>query len=247
MENSTMTDPIFSNPRLANIYDAFDPDRSDIEPYVELIKSLGVKKVVDLGCGTGVLALTLSGEGFNVAGVDPAQASIDAAKAKPGADNVNWVAGDATILHSNSAELVVMTGNVAQAIINPQDWASTLRHVNDSLKSGGYFIFETRKPEAKAWEDWNKEKTFQSIEVASVGLVDGWAAITRIDLPLVSFQWSYYFHKDKETITSDSTLRFRDQEEVTLDLKNNGFKVIEVREAPDRPGKEFVFIAQVVK
>jgi ubiquinone/menaquinone biosynthesis C-methylase UbiE len=246
-DDSTSIDPIFSNPRLASIYDAFDPDRSDIKPYVALIKSCAIRKVVDLGCGTGVLALQLAKEGFEVIGIDPANASINVAKAKPGAKDVKWVVGDATVLHSNSTDAVVMTGNVAQAITDPKSWISTIRSVKASLMAGGYFIFETRKPEAKAWEDWTKDKSFQSIEVANVGLVDSWVTLTKVSLPLISFRWTYYFHKDNQTITSDSTLRFRTLEEIANDLGNNGLKIIEVREAPDRTGKEFVVIAQTVE
>ncbi len=247
IETTASVDPIFSNPQLASIYDAFDPDRSDIEPYVALIKSLGVKKVTDLGCGTGVLALQLAKESLDVVGIDPAKASIDIAKAKSSASNIDWVIGDSKVLNPDSTDVVVMTGNVAQAIVDPQDWLHTIQNVRMALLDGGYFVFETRKPEAKAWENWTKEKSFQSINVPKAGLVDGWVTLTKVDLPLVSFCWSYYFHNDDETITSNSTLRFRTLQEVKNDLLSNGFKVVEVREAPDRMGKEFVFIAQVVK
>lgn len=55
----TGIDPIFSNPRLAAVYNAFDPDRSDLPPYIKIIDDLHAKKVVDLGCGTGALPLLL--------------------------------------------------------------------------------------------------------------------------------------------------------------------------------------------
>jgi len=45
-------------------------------------------------------------------------------------------------------------------------------------------------------------------------------------------------------LISDSTLRFRSKNEIRDALKNSGFKLQEIREAPDRPGKEFVFIAR---
>lgn len=237
-------DPIFSNPRLANIYDALDPDRSDIEPYIALIKSFDFRKVVDLGCGTGILALQLAREGFEVIGIDPAKASIDVAKAKPGANNVEWVVGDASELHPSSTDLVVMTGNVAQAITDTKSWKDTLRSIKTSLVTDGYLIFETRKPTAKAWLDWTKEKSFHSTHIPNIGLVDGWVELTNVELPLVSFRWTYYFHEDGQTILSDSTLRFRSLEEITNDLESSGLTVIDVLEAPDRMDKEFVVIAQ---
>jgi hypothetical protein len=44
--------------------------------------------------------------------------------------------------------------------------------------------------------------------------------------------------------TSESTLRFRHRDEVTASLVAAGYLVDEVRQAPDRPGRELVFIAR---
>jgi len=43
---------------------------------------------------------------------------------------------------------------------------------------------------------------------------------------------------------SDSTLRFRDRAEVEAILATHGFDTLDVREAPDRPGHEHVFVAR---
>ena len=45
-------------------------------------------------------------------------------------------------------------------------------------------------------------------------------------------------------LTSDSTLRFRAKDEFVTSLASAGFVVDDIREAPDRPGKELVFIAR---
>jgi hypothetical protein len=45
-------------------------------------------------------------------------------------------------------------------------------------------------------------------------------------------------------IRSDSTLVFRHRDEVESSLLARGYRVLDVREAPDRPGREFVFIAE---
>jgi hypothetical protein len=65
-----------------------------------------------------------------------------------------------------------------------------------------------------------------------------------VNLPLVSFRYAYTFRADGAIITSDSTLRFRGREELESSLAIQGYEVLGVREAPDRPGHEFVFIAQ---
>jgi hypothetical protein len=66
--------------------------------------------------------------------------------------------------------------------------------------------------------------------------------LTDVSLPLVSFRWTFVF-PDGDVVISDSTLRFRERDEVASDLADNGYVVEEVRDAPDRPGRELVFFA----
>jgi 2-polyprenyl-3-methyl-5-hydroxy-6-metoxy-1,4-benzoquinol methylase len=103
------------------LYDALDCDRSDLEVYVAIAHV--ARRVVDIGCGTGSLAVRLASEGFTVTGVDPAVASLDVARMKPHADRVTWINGDATdlVARPGGADLVVMTGNVAQVFVSDED------------------------------------------------------------------------------------------------------------------------------
>jgi hypothetical protein len=65
-----------------------------------------------------------------------------------------------------------------------------------------------------------------------------------VSLPLVSFRYTYTFLADGAVITSDSTLRFRSRDEVEVSLAAHGYRLLDVRQAPDRPGREFVFISE---
>ncbi|MGI8700239.1 MAG: class I SAM-dependent methyltransferase, partial [Nocardioidaceae bacterium] len=75
-----MADDIFEHPRLVAIYDALDPDRSDLDAYLAIADDLGAHRVLDVGCGTGTLALLLAERGFDVTGVDPASGSLAVAR-----------------------------------------------------------------------------------------------------------------------------------------------------------------------
>jgi 2-polyprenyl-3-methyl-5-hydroxy-6-metoxy-1,4-benzoquinol methylase len=72
-------DPIFAHPRLAPVYDAFDGDRDDLTAYLSIAGELGAERVLDVGCGTGCLAILLAESGRSVMGVDPARASLEVA------------------------------------------------------------------------------------------------------------------------------------------------------------------------
>jgi 2-polyprenyl-3-methyl-5-hydroxy-6-metoxy-1,4-benzoquinol methylase len=86
-----MADALFEEPRLAAVYDLLDPDRSDLDVYAAVTVEFGARTVLDIGCGTGTFACLLAGRGMQVIGVDPAAASLDVARAKPGARRVRWI------------------------------------------------------------------------------------------------------------------------------------------------------------
>lgn len=237
-------DPIFADPRLVEVYDAFDDDRSDLDAYLAIADELDAHDVVDIGCGTGTFALLLAASGRTVTGVDPAEASLAVARRKPNADAVMWVTGDATHLPALGVDLVTMTGNVAQVFLTDEDWTDTLHAVRRVLRPGGHLVFETRRPEARAWADWAGPADPVLRDVPGVGTVRQRTTVTTVALPLVTFRHDYTFVADGSVVSSDSTLRFRSRVEVEASLTACGFAVAEVREAPDRPGKEYVFLAE---
>ena len=55
---------------------------------------------------------------------------------------------------------------------------------------------------------------------------------------------TYVIAADGSTVTSDSTRRFRSRAEIDGSLRSAGYAVLDVRDAPDRPGREWVFVAQ---
>ena len=235
-------DPTFADPPQAALYDFLNGDRGDLDAYVAIASEVDARHVLDIGCGTGALAVRLAEQGFFVTGVDPAVASLNVARGKPHAELVTWIHGDATSLIGLEidADLAVMTGNVAQVFVADEDWHVTLDAIRASLRPGGWFVFETRRSEVRDWENWNRPPT-------PVTLPDGRTAvlsctITDVALPLVTFEGSTTVGDD--VLRSTSTLRFRERDELERDLDHHGFTVADVRDAPDRPGRELVFLAQ---
>ncbi|MEU4576706.1 class I SAM-dependent methyltransferase [Nonomuraea sp. ATR24] len=239
-----MPDAIFADPRLARIYDPLDPDRSDLDAYAAMVAEFGARRVLDVGCGTGTFACLLAARGVEVVGVDPAQASLDVARGKCGA--VRWIHGDATTLPPLRVDLAVMTANVAQVFLTDDDWQATLRGIRAALRPEGVLAFETRVPARRAWLEWTRDRTRRRVEIAGVGGVETWCEVLDVSGPLVTFRHTYVFGDGGDVVTSDSTLRFRERDEVERSLVAAGFRVEDVRDAPDRPGREFVFVARFV-
>jgi SAM-dependent methyltransferase len=239
-----VVDAIFQHPRLVSIYDALDSDRSDLGVYVDVVEELGARSVLDIGCGTGTFALLLGDRGLEVTGVDPAAGSLDVARSKSSAERVRWIHGDATALPPMQVDLSTMTGNAAQAIVDQEDWDGTLRGAYAALRRGGYLVFETRDPAYRAWTEWNRAASYRVTEIHGVGTVESWVEVADVSGALVTFRGTWVFALDGQVLTSDSTLRFRERDEVEAALVAHGYAVDDVRDAPDRPGREFVFFAR---
>ncbi len=237
-------DTAFTDPRLAALYDPLDPDRSDLDVYAAIADEFGSRSVLDIGCGTGTFACLLAERGLAVTGLDPAAASLELARRKPGADRVRWVHGEAGDLPPLQVDLAIMTGNVAQVFLTDAEWTAVLLAAHAALRPGGRLVFETRDPAAQAWREWTRERTDERTVVPGAGGLRTWCDLTAVEGELVSFRWTYVFDADGAVLTSDSTLRFRSRAEVSASLEAAGYLVDEVREAPDRPGREMVFIAR---
>ena len=240
-----MPDAIFEHPRLTAIYDELvDPDRSDLDVYVAIAAELGARRILDVGCGTGTFALMLADRGLDVTGVDPAAGSLAIARAKDGAERVHWLHGDATTLPPLQVDLATMTGNVAQAIVDEVDWDRTLQGAGAALRPGGHLVFETRDPADRGWRRWNRADTYRAVELEGAGAIESWIELTDVSGPFVSLRYTWTFADDGAVLTSDSTLRFREREDVRASLESHGYLVDEIRDAPDRPGRELVFFAR---
>jgi len=113
-----MADEIFENPRLAAIYDPFDPDRSDLDAYELMVNEFGAHSVLDIGCGTGTFACRLAARDIEIIELEPAQASLKMAQTKPWSDLVTWIHGTALDLPPLRVDLATMTANISQVFLS---------------------------------------------------------------------------------------------------------------------------------
>lgn len=143
-----------------------------------------------------------------------------------------------------TVDIATMTGNVAQVFLADTDWSETLAGIRAALKPGGHLVFETRNPARRAWAEWTRERTFKRVSIAGMGSVQSWVELADVSPPFVTFDSHHLFEDDGARFVSASTLRFRHLDEITWSLVSAGFEVLDVRDAPDRPGRELVFVAR---
>lgn len=76
----------------------------------------------------------------------------------------------------------------------------------DALRPGGHFVFETRDPAYRVWQEWNRAASYSITQIHGVGAVESWVELIEARGPLVRLRWTWVFASDGEVLTSDSTL-----------------------------------------
>jgi SAM-dependent methyltransferase len=220
-------DQHYVDPRLVALYDSDNPRGADTDFYVGLAAALAARTILHLGCGTGILTRELAIDGRRVIGVDPAPAMLAWARQQPGAEHVQWIAGDASALGTPGADLAVMTGNVAQVFLDDARWADTLRALHDALRPGGHLAFESRNPDDRAWERWNRAATYERSDSPN-GPMECWLEVVSVSDNRVHFVGHNVFTATGEDVVVPSELRFRSLAEIAESLSNAGFTVAHV-------------------
>ena len=216
-----------SDPRLVSLYDLDNPDGPDHDYYRALADRLEADTIVDLGCGTGLLTVTFASPTRHVVGVDPDREMLKVARARPGGALVEWIVGDSRAIPPRSADLVVMSGNVAQAILG-EEWPRTLRDVAAVTRPEGVLAFESRNPAGRALNRWNRDETFGTRDTPS-GRLTEWLDVTQLATDgTVTFEAHTVFEASGEHLTCTSTLAFRERGQIEADLHEAGFEVTDV-------------------
>ncbi|MBW8322166.1 MAG: class I SAM-dependent methyltransferase, partial [Rhizobium sp.] len=180
-------------------------------------------RILDLGCGTGSLALRLADLGHTVTGLDPAPGMLEVARAKDTASRVRWIAGDARgIALGETFDLIIMTGHVFQVFLDDVETLAVLCSARRHLAEGGRLVFESRNPPARAWENWTEERTRETTEVPGIGPVEVYYQVRQAWEDFVRFDAVFTLLESGERRISESTLRFPGQDIIAQLLEAAG-------------------------
>jgi SAM-dependent methyltransferase len=217
---------VYSDADAAALYDLLNPWDPGQWPadafYAELIEGAG--SVVDVGCGTGSMLHWAREQGHagRLVGVDPDGAAL--ARARRRAD-VAWVQGRAATMGWDAAfDLAVMTGHAFQFLTTDDDVRSSLAAVRAALRVGGRFAFETRHPQARAWEAWNPSNASDIVDAAGRPL-RVWHQVEAVCDGVVTFTGTTAEPDGTVLRVDRASLRFLDAAAVDAFLDEAGFEV----------------------
>jgi SAM-dependent methyltransferase len=129
--------------------DLFEP--AVVEPAVSFLADLaGTGAALELGIGTGRLALPLSQRGIRVQGIELSPAMVAQLKSKPGGDNIAVTIGDfATTKVDGSFKVAYLVRNTIANLTTQDEQVECFRNVAAHLEPGGCFVIEVYIPELR--------------------------------------------------------------------------------------------------
>jgi len=137
--------------RIAERYDESSADMFDpavVEPAVDFLAELaGGGAALELGIGTGRIALPLSQRGVHVHGIDLSEAMVAKLREKPGAEAIDVTIGDfATTRVDGTFALAYLVFNTIGNLTTQDAQVSCFHNVAAHLQPGGCFVIETGVP-----------------------------------------------------------------------------------------------------
>ncbi len=219
-------DALYRDPALADFYDIENGWAADMAFCANLAEGRGT--LLDLGCGTGELAATLAmRNGMDAVGVDPARAMLDVASARPGGDQVRWIEGDArSVRIDRRFDLIVLTGHAFQVFLTAEDRAQVLKTIAAHLSPDGLFIFDSRNPDAKAWEQWTPALSTRKLDHPNHGVVTAWnEADWNPETEIVTYRTFYRIERTGMCLSAQSQIAFAQQASIAEAIASAGLQV----------------------
>ncbi len=169
---ATFDEPDFYGQRWASVYDERHAQRHaqlDLEAAVGFLAGLaGDGRVLELGIGTGRVAIPLTRRGVRVEGVDASQAMVDRLRAKPGGEGIAVAIGDmAEVRASGPYQLVYLVANTLFGLLTQRRQVDCFAAVARELEPGGAFVIECFVPDLSRFDRGQRLQTL-GVSEASV-------------------------------------------------------------------------------
>jgi SAM-dependent methyltransferase len=195
----------YFGPRVAAQYDEstaemFEP--AVVEPAVEFLAGMaGAGAVLELGIGTGRIALPLVRRGIEVRGIDLSSAMVERLRAKPGGSDIDVTIGDfATTTVEGQFSLVYLVFNTIMNLTSADQQIACFQNAAAHLQPGGRFVIEVGVPQlqrllpgetVRAFEVSEAHLGFDEYDVVSQSMTSHHYFLREGSLEVQSFPFRY--------------------------------------------------------
>jgi SAM-dependent methyltransferase len=181
---------------------AYQAEPSVVDPIVDLLSDLaGDGPALELGIGTGRIALPLMRRGARVHGVDLSEAMVARLRAKPGGDSIPVMIGDfATVRVDGKFSLAYLVANTIMNLTTQEEQVACFRNVAAHLEPGGSFLIEVLVPGLRRLPPGER---FQPFDVGATHL--GFDEYDVVGQGLISH---HYWIEDGKAVLSSIPFRY---------------------------------------
>lgn len=162
--------------RIADVYDQWEGVPADSEEAAGFLAGLaGDGPVLELGIGTGRIAVPLAERGLKVYGIDASRRMVERMRAKPGGAAIEVAIGDFADLdlpssHPRSFSLVLVVFNTFFALLSQEAQVRCFAGVAARLAPGGAFVMEAFVPDVARFQQGRHHVAAQDVSVERVRL-----------------------------------------------------------------------------
>lgn len=247
---------------IAGLYDfTYDQFTEDVEFYENLAQAVD-GPILELGAGTGRVAIRLAEAGYAVTGIDTSASMLArgwqnlAEAAIPEGASCDLLEADMTTFDlGRQFSLVIVAANTLQHLLTTRDQRACFERVRAHLQPGGMFSFSVRSPASVDWDD--DAQTPLLFEWARTDPGSGDTIMKFVaghaDAARQVKQWTYVYDRigadgSVRRAVFPAELRYSSQAELTLLLQECGFRVTHVYGdydlSPVGQGDNLVFVAR---
>jgi SAM-dependent methyltransferase len=211
--------------RVAERYDESAADMFEpavVDPVVDVLADLaGHGAALELGIGTGRIALPLAQRGVRVHGIDLSGAMVARLRAKPGAEQIGVTIGDfAATTVEGRFSVAYLVFNTIMNLTTQDGQIACFQNVAAHLEPGGCFVIEVmvpalqRLPPGETVRAFNVSPThlgFDEYDVASQGLISHHYSVVDGDLDVLSMPFRYVWPSELDLMARLAGMTLRER------------------------------------
>jgi len=193
-----------------------------VEPAVELLAELAANgRALELGIGTGRVALPLAERGVEVHGIDLSRAMVARLREKPGGDRIPVAIGDfASVRLEATFTLAYLVFNTIMNLTTQAEQVACFRNVAAHLEPGGCFLIEVTVPDLRRLPPGETMHVFDASEghwgideydVARQALVSHHFSLVNGEIERVSMPFRYVWPSELDLMAELADMRLRDR------------------------------------